>query len=292
MSGASTNGSSANGASGSEQAPPPEAKPERLRLGGMALRNGLLIHGPSSWAVAARAGDGSIEVASGPKPTLARGRLASTPLVRGPLRLAEAMAVLPLARLRLRSARLPFEDPSVIAVAAASVVGSNLLRRRGPATVGRELAIAADRGAAGARRLAGPSARLLSRRRAQGDRRLRAGPRPRGSAQGARALRLEPDRPDARPLDRRPGADRALHRRAGAAGARDRSARRASAAPSSCSCSPSAIPTRRSDARSTGRATRSSGCVSTREPTAEQLEVGVAALQEVLRVERQAADTV
>ena len=32
--------------------------------------------------------------------------------------------------------------------------------------------------------------------------------------------------------------------------------------------------------------------VSTREPTAEQLEVGVAALQEVLRVEQEAADSV
>ncbi|MET0824437.1 MAG: hypothetical protein ABWY79_08775, partial [Solirubrobacterales bacterium] len=66
---------------------------ERMRLGGMALRNGLLIHGPTSWAAAARAADGSIEVASGPKPSLARGRLATTPLLRGPLRLAEAMAV-------------------------------------------------------------------------------------------------------------------------------------------------------------------------------------------------------
>ena len=84
----------------------------------MALRNGLLIHGPTSWAVAARAADGAIEVASGPKPRLARGRLASTPLVRGPLRLAEAMAIVPLARLRLGSARLPFEDPAVIATAA------------------------------------------------------------------------------------------------------------------------------------------------------------------------------
>ena len=41
----------------------------RVRLGGMALRNGLLIHGPTSWAVAARAPDGSIESASGPRPT-------------------------------------------------------------------------------------------------------------------------------------------------------------------------------------------------------------------------------
>jgi hypothetical protein len=52
------------------------------------------------------------------------------------------MAIVPLARMRLGSARLPFEDPVVVGVVAASVVGSSLLRRRGPATVGRELAIA------------------------------------------------------------------------------------------------------------------------------------------------------
>ncbi len=129
----SSNGSS-NGSTPSE--------PERLRLGGMALRNGLLIHGPKTWAVAARNRDGEIEVASGPKPTLARGKLGTTPLVRGPLRLAEAMAVLPLARSRLRSARLPFEDGGVIAATLASLAISSLMRRLRPATVGREAAIA------------------------------------------------------------------------------------------------------------------------------------------------------
>jgi uncharacterized protein YqhQ len=130
---------SSNGAGGNGSRP---AEPERMRLGGMALRNGLLIHGPTSWAVAARTDDGAIEVASGAKPTLARGRLASTPILRGPLRLAEAMAIVPLARMRLASARLPFEDRVVVGVVAASVVGSNMLRRRGPASVGREFAIA------------------------------------------------------------------------------------------------------------------------------------------------------
>lgn len=129
----SSNGST-NGSSPDE--------PERLRLGGMALRNGLLIHGPTAWAVAARTRDGRIEVASGPKPTLARGRLGTTPLLRGPLRLAEAMAVLPLARSRLRSARLPFEDRGVVAATAASLVLSGLLRRLHRASVGRELTIA------------------------------------------------------------------------------------------------------------------------------------------------------
>ena len=135
MSGASVNGSGSNGAG--------PAQPEHLRLGGMALRNGLLIHGPSSWAIAARTPDGRIEVASGPKPSFGRGALARVPLMRGPLRLAEAMAVLPLARARLPSARLPFEDRTVLAAVVASVAGSSLLRRTRPATVARELAVAA-----------------------------------------------------------------------------------------------------------------------------------------------------
>ncbi len=45
----------------------------RLRLGGMALRNGLLIHGPTHWAAAVRDGDGQIQVASERKPELAPG---------------------------------------------------------------------------------------------------------------------------------------------------------------------------------------------------------------------------
>jgi len=115
---------------------------DRLRLGGMALRNGLLIHGPTSWAIAARAPDGSVEVVSGPKPNLARGALGRVPLLRGPLRLAEALAVLPLARARLASARLPFEDRTVAAAIAVSLAGSAVLRRMRGATMRRELAVA------------------------------------------------------------------------------------------------------------------------------------------------------
>ncbi|HSI81584.1 MAG TPA: DUF1385 domain-containing protein [Solirubrobacterales bacterium] len=109
------------------------AGPERtkLRLGGMALRNGLLIHGPTSWAVAARTPEGELEVASGPKPVFSRGRLGKVPVLRGPLRLAEALAVVPLARYRLASARLAFEDPRVIAAAVASLAVSSAVRRSG-----------------------------------------------------------------------------------------------------------------------------------------------------------------
>jgi uncharacterized protein YqhQ len=102
----------------------------------MALRNGLLVHGPTSWAIAVRNRAGEIEVASGAKPTLARGRLARIPFLRGPLRLTEALAVVPLARLRLPSARLPLEDPRVILAAGAATAASAGARKiaRGNAT--------------------------------------------------------------------------------------------------------------------------------------------------------------
>lgn len=119
--GSSTNGASSNGADSSD---------EPLRLGGMALRNGLLIHGPTSWAAAARAADGSIDVASGPKPNFGGNRFAKVPILRGPLRLAEAFAVIPIARRNVPSSRLPFEDVRVIAAALATTALSAAVRGR------------------------------------------------------------------------------------------------------------------------------------------------------------------
>jgi uncharacterized protein YqhQ len=111
---------------------------ERLRLGGMALRNGLLIHGPTHWAAAVRDGDGQIQVASERKPELAPGLVAKVPGLRGPLKLAEALAVLPLARRRLPASRLPFEDRRVIAAAVVTLAATGLLRRRKPVSPLRE----------------------------------------------------------------------------------------------------------------------------------------------------------
>ncbi len=96
----------------------------------MALRNGLLIHGPTHWAAAVRAADGSIAVASESKPELAPRLAARLPGLRGPLKLAEAMAVLPLVRRRLPAARLPFEDPRVMAAIAATLAATAVLRRK------------------------------------------------------------------------------------------------------------------------------------------------------------------
>jgi len=99
-----------------------------LRLGGMALRNGLLVHGPSSWAAAVRLADGSIAVASGRKPRLPAALL-RVPFARGVGRVAEAMALLPTVRRGLPGARLPFEDKAVVIAMALSVAAQSALRR-------------------------------------------------------------------------------------------------------------------------------------------------------------------
>ena len=100
----------------------------KLRLGGMALRNGLLVHGPTHWAAAVRTRRGRGQGGLGRKPRL---RAADgIPGVRGVARLGEAMAVIPLVKRGLPRSKLPFQDPSVLAVAAGASLGGTLLRRR------------------------------------------------------------------------------------------------------------------------------------------------------------------
>jgi uncharacterized protein YqhQ len=112
---------------------------DKLRLGGMALRNGLLVHGPSHWAAAVRTKDGSVKVASGPKPRVYA--FDDVPGVRGIVRLGEAFAVIPLVKRGLPEAKLAFENPSVIGVAAAASLAGALIKRRAPG-VGGEVSAA------------------------------------------------------------------------------------------------------------------------------------------------------
>jgi uncharacterized protein YqhQ len=102
---------------------------KKLRLGGMALRNGLLVHGPSHWAAAVRRDDGTIGVASGPKPRV-KGAAVGVPGVRGVVRLGEAMAVIPLVKRALPEARLPWQDATVAGAIAVAALGGAALRRR------------------------------------------------------------------------------------------------------------------------------------------------------------------
>ena len=95
---------------------------EKIRLGGMALPNGVLVHGPASWACAIRHDDGRIEVAAEYKRF--RATNVTSPFLRGPARLAEALAVLPELKRALPAAKLPMQSPRVLAsmVGAAVVV--------------------------------------------------------------------------------------------------------------------------------------------------------------------------
>ncbi|MFN8131937.1 MAG: DUF1385 domain-containing protein [Solirubrobacteraceae bacterium] len=116
----------------------PADPPDPLRLGGMALRNGLLVHGPSHWAAAVRDRDGAIQVASGRKPRV-RG-VDGVPGARGVVRLGEAMAVIPLVKRALPAARLPFQDARVLGVAVATAAAGGVLRRRVPGVAGEAAA--------------------------------------------------------------------------------------------------------------------------------------------------------
>ena len=107
---------------------------EKLRLGGMALPNGVLVHGPSSWACAIRTETGEIEVASAYKRL--RAANVSSPFLRGPARLAEALALLPQVKRALPAARLPMQSKRMVSamVGAAVVVrGIRETSRLGPA---------------------------------------------------------------------------------------------------------------------------------------------------------------
>jgi uncharacterized protein YqhQ len=96
----------------------------------MALANGLLVHGPEHWAAAVRDEDGRLHVASGPKVRISGGALGHIPIVRGVLRLGEAMLVIPTARKGLQQARLAFEDAPVGAAMLGSLLLAAQARRR------------------------------------------------------------------------------------------------------------------------------------------------------------------
>src|ERR671914_2448632 len=119
-------------------APVPE---DKLRLGGMALRNGLLVHGPTHWAAAVRTDTGEIKVASGRKPDLGAKVADGIPGVRGVAKLAEAMAVIPIVKRALPEARLPMQDVKTLGAMGMAALGGQAIRRAGRG-IGREAAVA------------------------------------------------------------------------------------------------------------------------------------------------------
>jgi uncharacterized protein YqhQ len=99
---------------------------EKIRLGGMALANGVLVHGPTAWACAVRLPDGRLRVESAPKRF--RSADVQNPLLRGPAKLAEVFLLLPEVKRNLPEARLPFEKPRVLTAMVASAAIAGLAR--------------------------------------------------------------------------------------------------------------------------------------------------------------------
>ena len=110
---------------------------ERVRLGGMALANGVLVHGPNAWACAVRTADGELKVVAQRK----RFRAAEvrSPLLRGPARLAEVFALLPQVKRALPEAELPMERPRVLGSMVGTAVALRGLRATGMRPLTREL---------------------------------------------------------------------------------------------------------------------------------------------------------
>jgi uncharacterized protein YqhQ len=263
---------------------------KKLRLGGMALRNGLLVHGPSHWAAAVRRDDGTIGVASGRKPRVS-GPLTEVPGLRGVLRVGEAMAVIPLVKRALPEARLPWQDATVASAVAAAAVGGTVLRRRTNGA-GGEAAIAALSIVPSLVALRGGDLAAY-----HGVEHKAIGAYEQGS-EDAREATKEHDRCGSHlmaPLLAANLAGTVLLRRT-----MERPSPAANAAVQLASLGAAVEVfawSERHAQTATARALRRPGhelqrVLGTREPTDEQLEVGRAALAEILRVERDAgADT-
>ncbi|HMM49314.1 MAG TPA: DUF1385 domain-containing protein, partial [Miltoncostaeaceae bacterium] len=98
----------------------------------------LLVHGPRHWAAAVRDEDGRVVVAAGHKWTVRVGPLERVPLARGLARLGEAFAVLPAVRRGLPQARFALEDRRTAIVAAGATVAAFILRRRTRSVLAQE----------------------------------------------------------------------------------------------------------------------------------------------------------
>jgi uncharacterized protein YqhQ len=263
-------------------APVPE---DKLRLGGMALRNGLLVHGPTHWAAAVRTEAGDIKVASGRKPDLGARAAERLPGVRGVMKLAEAMAVIPIVKRALPEARLPMQDVKTVGAMGAAALGGQAIRTAGRG-MAREAAVA----------LVSVAPALLA---------LRSGDLAAYHGVEHKAIAAYEDDSDAAEATKE-------HDRCGshlvapmltAAAVGNVAARRAGlrgpVAEAAVGLGSAAVAVevfawseRHPDSALT-RVLRVPGheiqrAIGTREPTAEQLEVGSAALEEILRVERDA----
>jgi uncharacterized protein YqhQ len=256
---------------------------DKLRLGGMALRNGLLVHGPTHWSAAVRTDAGEIKVASGRKPDFGARAAEGLPGLRGVAKLVEAMAVIPLVKRALPEARLPMQDAKTLGAMGAAALGGQAIRKAGRG-LAREAAVA----------LVSVAPAMLALR--NGDLAAYHGVEHKAIA----AYEDDSDAADATKEHDRCGSHLvAPMLTAAAVGnvAARRAGLRGPAAEAAVGLGSAAVAVevfawseRHPDSALT-RLLRVPGheiqrAVGTREPTSEQLEVGRAALEEILRVER------
>jgi uncharacterized protein YqhQ len=110
---------------------------EKVRLGGMALANGVLVHGPRAWACAVRTSGGELKVVARRKKL--RSSDVRNPILRGPAKLLEVFALLPQVKRSLPEAELPMERPRVLGSMVGSVFVLQALRRTSLRPAAREL---------------------------------------------------------------------------------------------------------------------------------------------------------
>ena len=251
----------------------------------MALRNGLALFGPTSWAAAVRAPDGGIQVASGTRPRI---RAADrVPFARGVVRMSEMLAALPMIRRELPDSRFSFESGNVAAAA-----------RRLHGAGGRRCAGAGASAASSRSTLIGVVPSLVTLRSRELVRYHGAEHKTvAGYEQGVEAETTAKEHERCGSHLVAPlllGAVGAAAwpraRRARCAGPWPRSGRwRRSASRSSCSPGASATPARSPRGRSRSRARRCSAPLATAEPGEAELEVAEQALAALLAAEDRGA---
>ena len=174
---------------------------DTVRLGGMALQNGVLVHGPTSWGCAVRGDDGALHIAAGRKPHLAPAARKRVPVLRGPIS--------PCGGIRSAADGAAGDSAGALPVRATERAGRDSRHRgrgEGPsplAPVGRDAGDRRCRRRVPSRRAGTARARprRLSRGRAHLDRDVRE--RRRARAEGASTLRIAAHRAHGRVVARR-----------------------------------------------------------------------------------------
>lgn len=108
-----------------------DSQPEHIRIGGMALENGVLFHSHRYWTMAVREADGEIRVVSGNKVKIGRAGLRKLPLLRSLINIAETALLLPGVHARGGQLPFPVRSPQVLASMMASLVGTIMVRKSG-----------------------------------------------------------------------------------------------------------------------------------------------------------------